>query len=62
MRFPECPYCKEELETDESYDIDIADISTVINRLAGHCPNCNKEFQWEENYKYSHSSNLEEIR
>lgn len=62
MRIAECPYCKEELEIDESYDIDVEDIDVVINRVAGHCPNCNKEFQWEEIYKYSHFSNLEEVR
>ena len=61
MRFAKCPYCKEELVTDKSYDIDIVDINTVINILVGHCPNCDKKFQWEESYKYSHFSNLEEI-
>lgn len=61
MKVAECPYCKEELEIDESYNIDVEDIDVVINRVAGHCPNCNKEFQWEEVYKYNYFSNLEEI-
>lgn len=61
MKIAECPYCKVELEIDESYEIGVEDIDIVIDRVAGHCPNCNKEFQWEEVYKYSHFSNLEEI-
>lgn len=60
MKFAECPYCKEELEIDESYDLSIED-NYVINRVAGHCPNCDKEYQWEEIYQYSHFSNLEEV-
>ena len=60
MKFAECPYCKEELEIDESYDLSIED-DYVSNRVAGHCPNCDKEYQWEEIYNYSYFSNLEEI-
>ena len=61
MKIAECPYCKEELKIDESYEIDVEDIDEITNRVAGHCPNCNKEFQWEEIYKYSYFSNLEEV-
>lgn len=61
MKVAECPYCKEELEIDESYDLDVENIYKVINKVVGHCPSCNKEFQWEEIYKYSHFSKLEEI-
>ena len=61
IKIAECPYCKEELKIDESYEIDVEDIDEVTNRVTGHCPNCNKEFQWEEIYKYSYFSNLEEV-
>lgn len=61
MLITKCPYCKEELVFVESYDIEVEDVDMVINRVTGHCPNCGREFQWEENYKYSHFSNLEEV-
>lgn len=60
MLFAKCPYCKEELEINESYDLSIEG-DYVSSRVAGHCPNCDKEYQWEEIYKYSHFSNLEEV-
>ena len=47
MNFVKCPFCKEELEIDESYDLSVED-NYVVNRVAGHCPCCDKEFQWEE--------------
>lgn len=61
MLIAKCPYCKTELEADESYDLSVEDIDVVINRVAGHCPNCNKEYQWEEIYKYHSCENLEEV-
>ena len=61
MKIAKCPYCKEELVFIESYDIEVEEVDMVINRVAGHCPNCGREFQWEENYKYNHFSNLEEV-
>ena len=61
MKFAKCSYCKEELKIDESYEFGIEGTDMVIDRVVGHCPNCNKEYQWEEIYKYSHFSNLEEI-
>ena len=57
MSFVKCPYCKEEVEIDESYDLSVED-DYVVNRVAGHCPCCDKEFQWEEIYNYSHYVNL----
>ena len=57
MNFVKCPFCKEELEIDESYDLSVED-NYVVNRVAGHCPCCDKEFQWEEIYNYSHYVNL----
>ena len=60
MSFAKCPFCKEELEIDESFDIDFED-DYVVNRVAGHCPCCDREFQWEEIYNYAKYENLEEV-
>ena len=57
-----CPYCGSELVWDyydDEYDYD--DDRNLCRNAEGHCPDCHRNFNWQEHYKFTGFSNVEEF-
>ncbi len=59
-----CPYCKEELIEDDTYDTTTDRTNdgrfAVVHKIVGHCEACNKDFQWEEVYPFEETRGVTE--
>jgi transposase-like protein len=43
---PKCPFCRRELELDDTTDIEYDEESLVLDET-GWCPRCKRDFQWK---------------
>ena len=58
---PKCPYCNEEIDFYEHYDIE-DDCAEIYCRASGECPECHKSFKWIEVFVLKEFMELEEIK
>lgn len=55
-----CIYCGEEVEVEESYNIEFDDVN-AYEYCGGHCMGCGREYEWKYKYTIVDVLDLEEV-
>lgn len=60
MYNPDCPYCHEEIDFEEHFDIEALD-AEIYCKATGRCSHCGRDFVWTDCFVLKEFLDLKEI-